>query len=211
MMQREDGDKNFPIWLLGDSNPSNWQDVLITPLDPRHPARHNIWTPVLDVIQDKVFRKSRNRVDVSTIYIRNAVQDPKDKPSGTILHWSLQLDNEIAEFRQLLSQHTPVILLSFGRFAFEFSRRVLDQGPKHLVGYWGARNMGDEFRKRIGAFDPGTTNLLPLLHTSISRGRYIESHNYFSGEKGGNYFEFAGSKIADILMQNQSALKIWIE
>lgn len=211
MMQREDGDKNFAIWLLGDSNPSHWQDVLIAPLDSRHPARHNIWTPVLDVIQDKVFRKCRSRVDVSTIYIRNAIQNPKDKPAGTILNWSLQLDNEITEFGQLLGQHHPVILLSFGRFAFEFSRRVLGQEPKHPVDYWGAKNMGDKFRKRIGAFDPGATNLLPLLHTSISRGRYIESHDYFSGQKGGNYFEFVGNQIADIFMQNQSALKIWIE
>jgi hypothetical protein len=41
------GDPDFPIWLLGDSNPKGWQSVLETPLDPRHPARHNIWTPVL--------------------------------------------------------------------------------------------------------------------------------------------------------------------
>ncbi|MBK8048508.1 MAG: hypothetical protein IPK16_16155 [Anaerolineales bacterium] len=68
-MNRDVGDKTCPIWLLGDSNPSNWQDVLVTPLDPRHPARHSIWTPVLDVMQDRVFRKQRLRIDTSSIYI----------------------------------------------------------------------------------------------------------------------------------------------
>ena len=211
MMQKEDGDKDFPIWLLGDSNPSHWQDVLVTPLDPRHPARHSIWTPVLDVIQDKVFRKCKSRVDVSTIYIRNAIEDPEEKPSGKSLHWDMKLGSENLAFRQLLDQYQPFILLSFGRFAFEFGRRALAQGPEHPVSYWGAGNLGDEFRQRMGAFDPKGVNLLPLLHTSISRGRYLESHDYFCRQAGGNYFEFVGDQIADILLQYQNTLKIWIE
>jgi hypothetical protein len=83
-MNIEVGNKEFPVWLLGDSNPKNWQDVLITPLDPRH-----------------------------------------------------------------------------------------------------------------------------LLHTSISRGRFIESHNQFF-EPDGNYFDFAGTQIADLFLKNSSQLNIWI-
>lgn len=75
IMKKEVGSRNSDIWLLGDSNPKNWQKVLKTPLDPRHPARHNIWTPVLEVIQDRVFRTCRCRVDTSQIYVRNAVED----------------------------------------------------------------------------------------------------------------------------------------
>lgn len=37
-MKPQVGDPDFPIWLLGDSNPKGWQSVLETPLDPRHPA-----------------------------------------------------------------------------------------------------------------------------------------------------------------------------
>ena len=41
-MLKEYGSKNFPIWLLGDSNPINFHQKLTYPLDPLHPARHNI-------------------------------------------------------------------------------------------------------------------------------------------------------------------------
>lgn len=74
-MDRETGDPHFPIWLLGDSNPRNWENHLKTPLDPRHPARHNIWTPILDEIQDRLFRRLRMRLDTSKMYIRNAIED----------------------------------------------------------------------------------------------------------------------------------------
>lgn len=32
-MQRSVGNPRFPIWLLADSNPRQWQSVLQTPLD----------------------------------------------------------------------------------------------------------------------------------------------------------------------------------
>jgi|GEM_PF-5023839 hypothetical protein len=55
-MKKESGDPQFPIWLLGGSEPDRWKSVLNAPLEPRHPVRHNIWTPLLDVIQDSVYR-----------------------------------------------------------------------------------------------------------------------------------------------------------
>ena len=79
-MKRDCGDKNFPIWLLGDSEPENWKDVLTSPFDSRHPIRHNIWTSILDKIQDNIFRTNFNRINVERIYIRNAVDDPIKKP-----------------------------------------------------------------------------------------------------------------------------------
>jgi hypothetical protein len=97
MMAADVGNKNFPIWLLGDSNPERWQGELKTPFDPRHPVRHNIWTSILDVIQD------------------------------------------------------------------------------------------------------------------ISGGKFVESHNYFCGQEGANYFEFVGASISGKLLEHQSVLKVWVE
>ena len=88
MMMREVGSRDFDVSLLGDSNPRGWQNALKTPLDPRHPARHSIWTSVLEVIQDRVYRESRQRVDTVSIYIRNAVGDPDDKPDSRRIVWN---------------------------------------------------------------------------------------------------------------------------
>lgn len=210
-MNREAGDKEFPIWLVGDSNPKNWSDILVTPLDPRHPARHSIWTPVLEIIQDRVFRENRRRVDTSSLYIRNAIELHTDKPADHALEWSPHVQFQVEELRLLLERYRPRLLLSFGAFAFEFARRALVEGQKQPYGQWGAETLSDQFRQRIERFDPMEINVLPLLHTSISRGRFIESHNYFSGKKGGNYFEYAGNSIADKFLEYSSKLEIWID
>lgn len=210
-MKSEIGDKNFPIWLIGDSNPKNWQDILESPLDPRHPARHSIWTPVLDAIQDRVYRECRKRVDTSSIYIRNAIENPFDKPADNKNIWDKSVELTNRDLHQTFNQFCPEIVFCFGAFSFEFSRRALDQNPKHPFGYWGAKQLGIEFRQRIQEFDPSKINLFPLLHTSISRGRFFESHNYFTDQKGGNYFEYVGNHIATTLLKHDQQLKIWIE
>ena len=199
------------IWLLGDSNPKNWQTILRTPFDPRHPARHSIWTPVLEVIQDRVFRESRSRVETSSIYIRNAIENPTGKPHSNSIEWETIIERKLQGFQAKVRLYQPKILFSFGAFAFEFARRALDEEPKRSHSYWGARRLGHEFRQRVGQFDLNATNLLPLLHVSIARGRFIQSHEYFSGQEGGNYFEFVGNRIAQMLVENGDRLKIWIE
>jgi len=112
-MEKEIGNKDFAIWLLGDSNPKNWQDILLAPLDPRHPARHSIWTSVLDVIQDEVFRRCRTRVDTSAIYIRNAIEDPSMKPPSDTVDWKEDVISYIDELSKLLKQHRPILLFCF--------------------------------------------------------------------------------------------------
>jgi hypothetical protein len=210
-MEREDGNKKFPIWLLGDSNPKNWQNALVKPLDWRHPARHNIWTPILEVIQDRVYRKCRARVEMSSVYIRNAIADPGDKPVNNDTSWSLVVQQEVGILGTLIDQYRPTILLTFGAFAFEFARRTQGEEPQKAFGKWTTDNLGQEFESRVAKLKPGNTNVLPLLHTSISRGRFIESHDYFSKRKGGNYFEFAGVALADKLLEYQDQLQIWVE
>jgi hypothetical protein len=68
------GKPEFPIWLIGDSPPEAWAAKLDTPLDPRHPARHSIWTSVADPMQDMLYRQSKLRLDMSRLYIRNAMR-----------------------------------------------------------------------------------------------------------------------------------------
>jgi hypothetical protein len=210
-MQKEVGDRNSEVWLLGDSNPKNWQNVLKTPFDPRHPARHNIWTPVLEVIQDIMFKENRNRVDTSKIYIRNAIEAPAEKPRPNSVGWGTTAEGELQEFQELVQGHQPKIIFSFGAFSFEFARRALGEEPRRSHTYWGARRLGNEFRQRVDQFDLNVTNLFPLLHVSIARGRYIQSHNYFSAQEDGNYFEFVGNRIASKLMEHGKKLDIWIE
>ncbi|HUW95367.1 MAG TPA: hypothetical protein VMW58_06230 [Anaerolineae bacterium] len=209
-MDKEAGDRTFEIWLLGDSNPKQWQSVLSTPLDPRHPARHNIWTPVLDVIQDAAFRKSRQRVDTLSLYIRNAIENPDEKPRSNVVEWGPSMTGEIDDLRMSISEHHPIVLFSFGAFAFESARRSQGEEPSRPYSYWGARALGNEFRKRIEVFDPTVTNLLPLLHVSISRGRFIQAHEQYCDQAGANYFEFAGTHIADKLLEHRQALHVWI-
>lgn len=211
VMQKESGSRHFPIWLLGDSEPENWRDLLNSPLDSRHSARHNIWTPVADVIQDEVFRRSRKRVDMSeaTIFVRNAVADPADKPKSSTVMWGGKVLEEIADFRTLTEEFRPRLVLSFGRFAFEFARRVSAQPPRRYQE-WGAKSLGKEFRARLAHFDIEKVNFIPLLHISISRGRFIESHDYFCGEPGANYFEVVGRNLANLLLTHQDHLPVWI-
>ncbi len=37
-------------------------------------------------------------------------------------------------------------------------------------------------------------NFLPLLHITISRGKFLQAHEYFTRIKGGNYFEFVSDQ-----------------
>ena len=209
-MIREIGSPEFQIWLLGDSNPVNWFENLATPLDPRHPARHSIWTPVLDVIQDKVYRHARLRVDTTNVYIRNAIEEPANKPKGNVSTWldPVLLDNQ--EFRSLVHKFQPVLVLSFGAFAYEFARRALGETPQYAYGYWGARSMGVDFCKRTENFNPKQTNIFPLLHVTIARGKFIESHNYYCDQTGANYFDYTGSRLAEILLAHRDSLNVWI-
>ena len=116
-MKRTHGPETSAIWLLADSNPAAWQKKLEGPLDRRHPTRHNIWTPIEQVIQRHLFEQCGSRM-TDELFIRNAVEDAADKSRNE------PLAQEITEYRRLLSYHKPVLVLCFGEFAFEFARRA---------------------------------------------------------------------------------------
>jgi len=208
-MKDSSGDSNFPIWLIADSEPQKWQSKLDLPLDPRHPARHNIWTPVLYYLQDYLYRNGKLRLDTENLYITNAVKNPECKPKGTDLQWSKELQNRIKKLRTNLSNAKPNILLSFGAFAFEILRRTHGEEPKKYI-HWGTRELGTEFRKRVNEYDSSQINIIPLLHVSIARGRFLESHKYFVGEEKGNYFKFVGIELAELFLERLATKPIWI-
>lgn len=125
--------------------------------------------------------------------------------------WSSEINQGISKFQQLIEKYQPKLLFSFGAFAFEFGQRAVNKGVERSYGYWGARRLGLEFRKRIAKFDISKTNLIPLLHVSIARGRFIQSHEYFCDKSGANYFDFVGEMIASKIISNHENLDVWIE
>jgi len=163
------------------------------------------------VIQDRVYRKIGKRVDSSSIYIRNAVENPDIKPKGNHVRWNTDVGVEIDCLRELILEFNPSFLFSFGAFSFEFARRSLNQEPERSYSYWGAKRLGEEFRIRVEKFDLSNTNLIPLLHRVVSSGKFVESQDYFCDQEGANYFDYVGNQIANILIKYQYDFEIWIE
>jgi hypothetical protein len=211
MMSKSQGDIESAIWLLGDSNPQNWQNKLQEPLDSRHPARHNIWSPVLLEIQDRVFASAKLHVDQNKFYVRNAIENPQRKPAAGDLLWSGYLQQAVKDLSTDMNKHHPQVVFSFGAFSFEFARRAVSSGKAAPYNAWNTRTLGEQFREAIKSFDPTVTNIIPLLHVSISRGKFIESHDNFCNSAGGNYFLCAGKEIAAKFLQFRSQLKIWVD
>lgn len=209
-MAKSQGNIDYPIWLIGDSNPQNWQTKLQQPLDPRHPARHNIWSPVLLEIQDQVFKRDRLHVDQSKFYVRNAIQNSKQKPAAGDSVWSKYLQQAVKEFQADIYQHSPQIIFTFGAFSYEFVRRSLGLGEPAPYNAWNTATLGEAFGEAIKCFNPDKTNVIPLLHVSISRGKFIESHDNFCNSPGQNYFVYSGQDIATKLVGFKNKLNIWL-
>lgn len=213
-MQDSVGDPHFPVWLVGDSPPPKWREVLETPLDPRHPARHSIWTSVLDYMQEELFRAEKRRFDSTRLYIRNAISDRADKPTAAQTNWPSGVQEEMDKTQASLSLHKPKVVLTFGAFAFEFLMRVRgEESPRHF-GHWTTKRLGNEFRRRVNSFNAEQTNVVPLLHVSISRGKFLAIHNNFVGDKREDhpdYFKFAGRELAGLLLREFPSDPIWME
>jgi len=202
-MKDSTGDPEFPIWLIGNSPPEAWADKLDTPLDPRHPARHSIWTSVADPMQDRLYRKGRLRLDTSRLYIRNALNQP----------WAISIIQEQTRLlKGMLEKYKPRIVLTFGAFAFMMILHASEEAPQKL--FKTTKLLGEQFRSRIQEYDDRKVNVIPLLHSSIARGRFLESHRDFVGAHGKtppNYFDYVGETLADLLLANFSKEPIWIQ
>lgn len=203
-MKRDCGVIKSKIWLIGDSEPNNYSDKLENPLDLKHPTVHNIVTPILDQIQDGLFDEGI-RIDWNKLYIRNAVKSSSDWKDESVL------SEEVLNFRSLINEHSPIIIMSFGARAFEFVRRALNEESKKLNS-WGTYELGQEFAQRCKTFNVKVTNIIPLLHASICRGRFIEAHKNFCTAiemDEDNYFIATGKTIAPILIENKNNFDCW--
>lgn len=183
-VKREWGDRTYPIWLL---------------VNPKHSSvRQNIWAPVLNEVQDKVYRKIRKRIDTTEIYIRNVVCDSEIVPN-TLNWWGSEVSKEIELFREIVLEHKPIILISFGAFPFEFLRRVKKSKPEKGPKSWGNANLEDEFKRSIDNFDINKTNSIPLLRRL-----------FVSRADDENYFHYTGTLLSEKIIENKDSFKIWI-
>jgi len=95
---------------------------------------------------------------------------------------------------------------------FAVSRRALEASrpgfEEHAYVHWEAKRLGEEFGSRVcEAAKTEETTVLPLLHVSIARGRYLERHRDFCAGHSPNYFDCVGCALAECLLgcKNQPA------
>lgn len=196
MVDRDSGDKTYPIWLL---------------INPKYPAVINdVWRHVLDEIQDKVYRGIHARIDTTNIYIRSVVKDCGVVPN-TLNWWGNEVAAEIKLLREILNKYNPKLLVTFGGFPYEFTRRVFENKPEKGPKYWSASVIRDEFERSIKNFDVNQTNVIPLLRKVIESHRFIETHNYFSRNESEQYFHDVGTRISETIIRNKDSLNIWMD
>lgn len=215
------GDPAAPLWLIGDSLPGNWAEKLAEPLDARHPARHSIWTPILDAMQDALYPRRLRR---EAVYIRNAVPHVTDWGLSGSASWPSSPDIFRAfsdRLATLLAAHKPPFLLTFGARAAHLGRIAIAQAENRPSIDNPARRsteaLGAEFNVAVERFSPTRTNLLPLLHATIARGRFLEAHRRFvSGQahpdtnfNEANYFEHTGRSLARLLLDFPPCDRWW--
>lgn len=192
---RELGKRTYPIWLL---------------FNPKYPEVHrDIWRPVLDVIQDRVYRKLQTRIDTSDIFIRSAVDDRGIVPKTSHL-WGWKVAEEIELYREIILEHKPKMLISFGAFPYEFARRVYEVKPEKGPKAWGTSNLKDEFKQSMKNFEICQTNLIPLLRRINVTDEIKETRNILSRNEMELYFQDVGAKLADKIIENKNNLDIWI-
>ena len=195
-MNNESGERSFPIWLL---------------LNPKHhDVRRSIWTPIIDEIQDKIYREIETRIDTTNIYIRNAINDCGKVPN-TLNWWTPEVAKEIELFRESVLEYMPIILITFGAFPFEFVRRVFNLKPEKGPKYWSNSNLESEFERAIENFDINQTNRIPFLRQVNASSRLVEVYNYFNNMDNNTYFRNVGTKMAEKIIENKDSLKIFIK
>lgn len=194
-MKRELGSRSYPIWLI---------------INPKYPAvRHDIWRPILDEIQDRVFRELQTRIDASNIFIRSVVGDVGIVPN-TLNWWGREVAEEIEFYRGIVHEHKPKMLISFGAFPFEFVRRVYEIKPEKGPKAWSTTILKDEFERSMENFDINQTNRIPLLRRVVATDKFIGTRNFLSPTDSETYFQHVGNKIAEKIIENRDQLDIWI-
>ena len=179
-----------PIWLIGDSAPKR-ANLVRHPLDRRHPAIHNIWTPILYGIQKHIYAEKATIItnEEDIFFIKNAALDAGQKPQSNSKNWedNKPLMERLEATKKDLAAYNPKLVITFGACAYEFMRRcyIQDKNKWHHSKYWGARTMGADFRAGIKE----SKILLPLLHVSISQGKWPQSHEQYTDYVAANLYK----------------------
>ena len=205
-MNRDNGRPESAIWQLADSPPLVHADKLEDPLDWRFPTRHNIWTPIESIMNRELFRLQKSRIDDRTFFIRNAVKSPED--------WKYKnkhiLKADIADFKRLVDEHQPFLILTFGQRAFEFARRSQGENAQPFSN-WTVAKLSGEFDARLSRIRDGKGILLPLLHAVIAR-QFATCHAAFGGDPK-HYYEHVGCTLATFLQGqfgNERLSELWM-
>lgn len=216
-MKEYDGLPQYKIWLIGDSNPE-CEDKIDVPLDKKHPVRHNIWTSVLDEMQDYIYRETLQkniyplRIDSKKIYIRNAIENVKNKPAKKSLKWK-NTNSKLEQLNKLMNEMQPLVIITFGQFSYEFVRRACGE-QQNSYNHWTKEEIGKKFNESIEHFElKGKPNIIPLLHNCISQGDFTGAGKAFIGNENikCSYFEYVGECIGKKLIEYRNQLDIWID
>lgn len=193
---RDSGKKTYPIWLL---------------VNPKYTVvRYDIWRPVLDEIQDKVYRELHTRIDTTNIYFRCAVKNSEIVPN-TLNWWGKEVAKEIDLFREIVLEYKPKMLISFGAFPYEFVRRVCNIKPEKGPKAWSTSILRGEFESSMDNFNINCTNRIPLLRRVVTGDNQRDNLNFVSLTEREAYFHHVGTKIAEKIIENKDNLNIWIE
>lgn len=199
------GDPASPIWLLGDSAPPVTEGVRYA-LDPRHPTRHNIWTSVLDVIQERLFSASSQqprRLSRQALYISNAVDTSGCKASDERV--SACLEN----FRRRFSAHMPRTVLTFGSYAYQFAVAATEKPPlrpKALQKTLKLEDMRKAFDERV---HDDQSVVVPLLHQIVAM-QFAKCHEAYQAEGFDSYYEYCGVHLATRLLRVHVRDRVWV-
>lgn len=188
------------IWLIADSPPKRWQDNLSHPLDPKHPAVHNIWTPVFDRVNEVLFNDGL-RLKRAGLYIINAVTDSDCWNKGK----DVALSTAVQDLKDKIDLYKPSIIITFGSRAYEAVFQT-QTGNRQLKD-WTSAELGKGFKAAIENFSAEDINILPLLHISVSYGKFLDGQADYCGicrckynrNTDYNYFAYVGERIAEKL------------
>jgi hypothetical protein len=200
------GIETSPIWLIGDSDPKKWGPPdLEYVFDDRHPTIHNIWTSIIYKVQKLTYKQTGKMIDDEQFYIRNAIEQANMRPGQDDRSWdgpvigkdkADYLRDQMENMKKLFNENKPKMIITFGAFSFEFTRRCYDL-VNNPFGNWNTKALRGEFVNSIN----NKKIIVPLLHRSISMGHFLSSHNQFSDDAkkiniNGNYFKYVSEKLS---------------
>ena len=197
--------KIFPIWLVGDSYPSGFVSKLNHPLDPRHPTRHTIWTPIWDAIQETVYPL---RVDGQHLFICNAAEKQvTGEPNKNFDDDVVKM--RIVKFSDYLVRYKPAMVLCFGAWAYEFVLRAsASKATERSDRYWTVERLAKAFRESCERFQPNSISIFPLLHQSVALKWEHTNNKFVLNDSGNDYFKYTGSELGKLLTTHKDNLKV---